>query len=90
MHGVVSTEKNNVFKDMYKINAEIHSINTRQSLNFHIMFHQNNRTGQKSLFCNGLKIYNTSAYQVVKQEKLQEGSYRVDKKSRIIYFIKIR
>jgi hypothetical protein len=58
VHGVVSTEKNNVFKDMYKINAEIHSINTRQSLNFH-MFHQNNRTGQKSLFCNGLKIYNT-------------------------------
>jgi hypothetical protein len=57
IHGVVSTDKNNVFRDMYKTNAEIHTINTRQSLNFH-MFHQNNRTGQKSLFCNGLKIYN--------------------------------
>jgi hypothetical protein len=57
VHGVVTNDKSNVFRDMYKINAGIHSINTRQSQNFH-MFHQNNRTGQKSLFCNGLKIYN--------------------------------
>jgi hypothetical protein len=38
VHGVVSTDKNNVFRDMYKTNAEIHTINTRQSLNFHICF----------------------------------------------------
>jgi hypothetical protein len=39
------------------------NINTRQSLNFH-MFHQNSRTGQKSLFCNGLKIYNKLPQQI--------------------------
>jgi hypothetical protein len=27
VHGVVSDDTNNVFRDMYKINAEIHSIN---------------------------------------------------------------
>jgi hypothetical protein len=32
------------------------------------MFHQNNRTGQKSLSCNGHKIYNKLP-QHIKQEK---------------------
>jgi hypothetical protein len=57
VHGAWSQMIKIMFLEMYKINAEIHNINTRQSLNFH-MFHQNSRTGQKSLFCNGLKIYN--------------------------------
>jgi hypothetical protein len=57
IHSVVSSNKNDVFKNLYKLNTDIHKFNTRSSNNFH-MFPQNNKTGQKSLFCNGLKEYN--------------------------------
>jgi hypothetical protein len=57
IHKTLSKEQDNVFKDLYKKNKEVHNINTRQSNKYH-MQHQNNKSGQKSIFCNGLKIYN--------------------------------
>jgi hypothetical protein len=36
-------------------NKEVHNINTRQSNKYH-MQQQNNKSGQKSIFCNRLKI----------------------------------
>jgi ppGpp synthetase/RelA/SpoT-type nucleotidyltranferase len=57
IHKTLSKKHDNVFQDLYKKNNEVHNINTRQSNKYH-MQQQNNKSGQKSIFCNGLKIYN--------------------------------
>jgi hypothetical protein len=64
VHSVVTNDKNNMCLQtyMYKINAEVHNINRRQSQNFH-MFHQNNIVLRKKLL-SGQKIKKSVRNQV--------------------------
>jgi hypothetical protein len=56
IHNIINNN-NNVFQEMLVLNKQIHNHDTRSAQNFH-MYQQNNRSGQKSLFCDGLKLYN--------------------------------
>jgi hypothetical protein len=57
IHKPISNKrKDNVFQELYMKNKDVHNIITRQANKYH-MQHQNNKCGQKSIFCNGLKIY---------------------------------
>ena len=51
------SQENNNFQCYLKKNCDVHQYNTRRSQNFHLT-HQNNKSAQKSIFINGLKIYN--------------------------------
>jgi hypothetical protein len=48
---------NEEFHKFLKLNSDVHSYHTRGEKNFH-MSTQNNKSGQKSIFVNGLKLYN--------------------------------
>jgi len=50
-------DKKMYFSHLYERNIDVHDHNTRTAHDFHMPI-QNNNSGQKSLFVNGLKIYN--------------------------------
>jgi Reverse transcriptase (RNA-dependent DNA polymerase) len=57
IHQVIKDKSNGIFNGMYKMNNEIHQHATRSATNFH-MYNQINKSGQKSILCNGFKLYN--------------------------------
>jgi hypothetical protein len=63
-------------------NKDVHNINTRQANNYHTQ-HQNNKCGQKSIFCNGLKIYdeldeNTKKLVIKKFKEKLKSNYKIN------------
>ena len=83
IYDVIHSEDEEMQKYIKK-NCDIHSHYTRGQQKFH-MPNQNNKTGQKSLFIKGLKIYNS----VPEAIKSEQDSRNVFKK-RVIQYIKER
>jgi hypothetical protein len=64
-------------------NRQIHNYGTRKAQNFH-MFQQNNRGGQKSLFCDGLKLYTTTTFRQMSTSKFKKNlQIRLKKKIKL-------
>jgi hypothetical protein len=73
MHNVITNNNNNIFQEMLVQNNQIHNYDTRKAQNFHMF--QQNRSGQKSLFCVGLKLYNDlpSTYKQMSTSKFKKN-----------------
>jgi hypothetical protein len=70
IHNTIQLQKMDAFQGFCKKNSEMHNYCTRNAAKYHLKI-QNKKSGQKSILCNGIKLYN----------KLPNESRLLDKKA---------